>query len=239
MSMDDLSAIVLAGGRGTRIAGLYPGIPKPMIPAAGQPFLHWVTEWLLRRGVTDMVLSVGYMAAIVEDWAAAREAGLAGRARLSCVREARPLGTGGAVIACLDSCRDWVLVMNGDSLLDAGIGPLFRRVRDGGLDGAVIGVEVADAARFGSLEVGGDGLLRGFAEKRPGAGLINGGVYIFRKSIFDKFAKNQMMSMETDIFPALLADGASMAVDVCSGSFLDIGTPDSVVLANDFVAALF
>ncbi|EME71554.1 nucleotidyltransferase [Paramagnetospirillum caucaseum] len=237
--MEDLSAIVLAGGRGTRIAGLYPDIPKPMIPAAGQPFLHWVTEWLLRRGITDMVLSVGHMAGIVEDWAAARQAALAGRARLSCVREVRPLGTGGAVIACLDFCRDWVLVMNGDSLLDAGIGPLFHRVRDGGLDGAVIGVEVADAARFGSLEVGGDGLLRGFTEKRPGAGLINGGVYIFRKSIFDKFARNKMMSMETDIFPALLADGASMAVDVCSGSFLDIGTPDSVVLADDFVAALF
>ncbi|KIL99200.1 D-glycero-D-manno-heptose 1-phosphate guanosyltransferase [Paramagnetospirillum magnetotacticum MS-1] len=237
--MDDLSAIVLAGGKGTRIAGLYPDIPKPMIPAAGRPFLHWVTEWLVRRGVSDVVLSLGHKAEVIEDWAARRNAELKGRARLACLRESRPLGTGGAVIACLDSCRDWVLVMNGDSLLDAGIGPLFHRVQEAGLDGAIIGVDVPDASRFGSLTVGGDGLLRGFAEKRPGAGLINGGVYIFRKSIFDGFQRNEVMSMESDIFPALLAASASIVVDVCTGSFLDIGTPESVVLADEFVNILF
>lgn len=232
MSLPDLSAVVPAGGRGTRIAGLYPDLPKPMVPARGEPFLHWVAEWLRRRGIDHVVLSVGYRAEIIEAWAA-------GRPGVDCVREDMPLGTGGAVIACLGACRDWVLVTNGDSLLDAEIGPLFERVKAEGLDGAVIGVEVADAARFGSLEVDGRGLLRGFAEKRPGAGLVNGGVYIFRKSLFDIFPKDTTLSLETDILPTLLEGKSAIAVDICHGAFLDIGTPESATLIDSFINTMF
>ncbi len=232
--MDKVTAIVLAGGKGTRIAGLFPHIPKPMIPVRGEPFLHWVAQWLSRRGVGDILLSIGHMAGQIEDWAAGRPGGLA----LRTIMERAPLGTGGAVVSCLDLCGDWVLVLNGDSLLEVDVAGLVRRVREAGLDGAIVGIAVDDTSRYGSLAVDGEGRLAGFFEKRPGRGLINGGIYLFRKDLLAGFAAGTALSMETDVIPGLLAGGARLAVEVSPGPFLDIGTPESVVQAEAFIARL-
>ncbi|ARJ67203.1 hypothetical protein WV31_16780 [Magnetospirillum sp. ME-1] len=230
-----MTAVILAGGKGTRIAGLFPGIPKPMIPVAGQPFLHWVVRWLDQRGIGDIMISVGHLAGAIEQWAAGKPHGIT----LRTVAETEPLGTGGAVVSCLDACRDWVLVLNGDSLVEVDLAAMVERVRRDGLDGGVVGVRVADASRYGSLAVGPGFLLTGFAEKRAGAGLINAGVYLFRAELLRRFPSGQPLSMETDIMPALLAGGAHLAVEESTGPFLDIGTPESVVLAEDFVGGLF
>jgi NDP-sugar pyrophosphorylase family protein len=232
--MDNVTAIVLAGGKGTRIAGLFPGIPKPMIPVRGQPFLHWVVQWLAARGVGDIVLSIGHLAGQIESWAASNPGGLALRTAL----EQAPLGTGGAVVSCLDLCRDWVLVLNGDSLLEVDLAALVGRVEAAGLVGAIVGIGVEDTSRYGSLAVDGEGQLSGFYEKRPGRGLINGGIYLFRKALLAGFKTGTALSMETDIIPALLAGGARLAVEESPGPFLDIGTPESVVEAEAFIARL-
>lgn len=233
--LEAVTAVILAGGKGTRIAGLFPGIPKPMIPVAGQPFLHWVVRWLDQRGIGDIVLSIGHLAGAIEQWAAGRPHGIA----LRIIAEAQPLGTGGAVVSSLDACRDWVLVLNGDSLVEVDLAAMVCRVLRDGLDGGVVGVRVDDASRYGSLAVGSNSLLTGFAEKKAGAGLINAGVYLFRTELLRRFPMGQALSMETDIMPALLAGGARLAVEESGGPFLDIGTPESVVLAEDFVTGLF
>lgn len=233
--LEGVTAVILAGGKGTRIAGLFPGIPKPMIPVAGQPFLHWVVRWLDQRGIGDILISIGHLAGAIEQWAAGKPHGLA----LRTVAETEPLGTGGAVVSCLESCGDWVLVLNGDSLVEVDLAAMVGRVLRDGLDGGVVGVRVDDASRYGSLAVGADGRLTGFAEKRAGAGLINAGVYLFRADLLRRFPTGRALSMETDIMPALLAGGAALAVEESHGPFLDIGTPESVVLAEDFVGRLF
>ncbi|CUW38870.1 Putative Nucleotidyltransferase(Nucleotidyl transferase,11-234) [Magnetospirillum sp. XM-1] len=230
-----VTAVILAGGKGTRIAGLFPGIPKPMIPVAGQPFLHWVVRWLDQRGIGDIMVSIGHLAGAIEQWAAGKPHGI----NLRTVAETQPLGTGGAVVSCLDACRDWVLVLNGDSLVEVDLAAMAGRVMRDGLDGGVVGVRVDDSSRYGSLAVGPNSLLTGFAEKRAGAGLINAGVYLFRADLLRRFTPGQSLSMETDIMPALLAGGARLAVAESHGPFLDIGTPESVVLAEDFVTRLF
>lgn len=233
-----ITAVILAGGKGTRIAQLYPDIPKPMIPAAGQPFLHWVTAWLVENGVGDIVYSIGHMAGSIENWVAGGRATWPG-ARLRSATEPAPLGTGGAVRACLDLCGSWVVVANGDSLVKADLQPVLKRVAAEELDGAIIGLPMADTSRYGSLDADGQGLLRGFFEKRPGSGLINGGVYLFRRTMLERFPVNQPLSMETDIFPALLARGARLAVAASDQPFLDIGTPQSVTQAEDFIRTVF
>ncbi|KAF0110734.1 MAG: nucleotidyltransferase [Rhodospirillaceae bacterium] len=234
-----VTAIVLAGGKGTRIAGLYPDIPKPLIPAAGRPFLYWVTEWLVAEGLADIVYSVGHCADQIERWVAAQSAERGDAVRLRTVTESSPLGTGGGVRACLDLCAEWVVVSNGDSLCQASLGPVWRRITDEALDGALLARTVEDTHRYGSLDVDGSGRLCGFFEKRPGAGLINVGVAVFRRALLEPFPIGVPLSMESEVIPALIGRGANLGVVVGKGAFLDIGTPQSVGLAEGFIRTLF
>lgn len=227
-------AIVLAGGRGTRIADLFPDLPKPLVPAAGKPFLHWVCTWLAAGGVSGLTLSVGYRAAQVEAWAdtAAPAFGVPVR----CVREDVPLGTGGAVRLCLEGLGPDLLVCNGDSMVLADLRPAIDRFRTAPVDGVIVAVPVAEADRYGSLDVDADGMLRGFHEKRPGAGLINAGIYLFRRRLLEPLPTGVPLSLEQDILPDLLREGARIAVwSAGEQPFLDIGTPESVTQASAFI----
>jgi D-glycero-alpha-D-manno-heptose 1-phosphate guanylyltransferase len=227
-----ITAVVLAGGRGTRIADLYPGIPKPMVPVCGQPFLHWVTRWLIEQGITDIVYSTGYRAEQIAHWVDSAEGRW--KARLRCVAETQPLGTGGGVLQCLDLCAGHVLVVNGDSLTPVGLSPLISRAS--GCDGALLGVKVDDAARYGTLRLDRDGLLLEFAEKRAGAGIINAGVYLLSRSLLEPFPKGQNLSLEQELLPGLIAQGARLVCEVAeTAPFLDIGTPESVKQAEGFI----
>ena len=227
-----ITAVVLAGGRGTRIAGLYPDIPKPMVPVCGRPFLHWVTGWLAGQGIRDIVYSVGYRAEQIEQWVEGAQGNW--DVRLRCVRENEPLGTGGGVLQCLALCADRVLVVNGDSLTPIELAPLIARAAR--CDGALLGVKVQDAARYGTLTLNGDGRLLKFAEKRPGAGVINAGLYLLSRSLLEDFPRDRKLSMEEEILPSLIGRGVNLGCEVAENApFLDIGTPESVGQAEAFV----
>jgi NDP-sugar pyrophosphorylase family protein len=231
--LSEVTAIVLAGGKGSRLSSLYPDVPKPMVMTCGKPFLHWVTAWLVRQNVRDIVYSVGHRAEQIEAWVKSAQFGAG--VRLRCQREPAALGTGGAIVNCLTLCSDPLLALNGDSLALAPLASMVDRLNEQ-MDGVMRGVAVEDAARYGTLEVGADGLLRRFASNRPGRGLINGGFYLMRQRFFSG-TRAGPSSMENDLLPAALANGVRIAVDVPAQSpFLDIGTPESVVLAEAFIA---
>jgi D-glycero-alpha-D-manno-heptose 1-phosphate guanylyltransferase len=234
-SLSKITAVVLVGGKGKRLGDLYPKLPKPLVPAFGKPFLHWVTAWLIRQGVRDIVYSTGHLAGQIESWVDGVDFGSGVRLRYR--REMSPLGTGGGIAHCLDLCSDPVLVLNGDSLVLAPVALLAARLDDEEkMDGVIRGVVVDDAARYGSLEVGPDGLLHRIAEKRLARGLINGGVYLMRRRFFSNHMPPGPSSFENDVLPKALAGGAQIAVeDVARAPFLDIGTPESVVLAEAFI----
>lgn len=228
------TAVILAGGRGTRISHLFPELPKPLVPTAGRPFLHWVTEWLRLRGATDIVYSTGYRAEAIADWVAER--GTSGGLHLCCRAEPAPLGTGGGVLNCLTVCGEDILVVNGDSLADCDIAGGLARYRADRLDGMLFGVEMADASRYGTLAVDADDRLTAFHEKRPGAGLINAGIYLFKRSVLADFDASVASSIEFDIIPSLLAAGRRIGVHRSTNvAFLDIGTPETVEQATHFI----
>ncbi len=233
--LEGLTAVILAGGRGTRLASLIDNVPKPLVPVAGRPFLSWVTSWLIGQGVVDLVYSAGYLGEQIETWVAGLDFPEGVRAR--CRLEPSPLGTGGAVLACLDVCQDRVLVLNGDTLLVAELPPVMSRLRPDRLDGLIVGIPVDDASRFGTLEIGDDGLLRSFREKQPGAGIVNGGVYLFPRAVLQRFLPVRTMSLELDLLPDLLRQGARIAVVAVEAPFLDIGVPETLATAGDFVSA--
>jgi D-glycero-alpha-D-manno-heptose 1-phosphate guanylyltransferase len=230
--MENVTVVILAGGKGTRLQGLFPDLPKPLIPVAGEPFLYWLTDWIRRHGPRHFVYSTGYLANKIEEWAA--KSTLPGIER-RCRRELSPLGTGGGLMNCLDLCREWVLVANGDGLVMDGIDEILG-LRNHSFDGGLLGVEVPDTSRYGSLKVGNDGRLEGFVEKVPGEGIINGGLYLFRKDLLQQHFKPGRYSIETDVFPRLIEMGARLQVVARHNApFIDIGTPETVSQAEDFI----
>lgn len=231
-------AVILAGGLGTRIRDLYPHLPKPMVPAAGAPFIEWVLRYLAKQGVARSVVSLGHLAHVAEAYFVKRPAD---DCQITTLREPEPLGTGGAVhfAARLAADGDPLVVTNGDSLLLADLRPVWRQWADDSIDAVVLGLEMDDASRYGRLDVDGDGRLLCFSEKQPGAGLINAGTYFFRRRIIDRFPRRTPLSMERDVFPMLLAEGRRIMVHRCRAPFLDIGTPESVALADGFIRQHF
>jgi D-glycero-alpha-D-manno-heptose 1-phosphate guanylyltransferase len=229
---EGVTVVVLAGGKGTRLRGLYPKLPKPLVPVAGKPFLHWLTNWIASHGPSRFVYSTGYMADRIEAWSVDGEMPDLHR---FCRREEEPLGTGGGLLNCLDLCSDWIMVANGDGLVMGGIAEMLALAQTD-VDGGILGVDVPDTSRFGSLQVDDHGRLVGFAEKKEGAGLINGGLYIFRKSLLENFYRAGPVSIETELFPEMIAAGANLRVVARNDApFIDIGTPETVVQAEAFI----
>jgi NDP-sugar pyrophosphorylase family protein len=238
MRLENVHAVILAGGLGTRLRAILPDMPKPMAPVAGRPFVEWVARWLAASGVRSATVSTGYLGDMIEQHFAA---GPVPSIAVDCVREDRPLGTaGGFLCAARGSQRTpagW-LVLNGDSLVLANLDVLARRVDVDGADAAIVACRVADAGRYGQLDVAPDGRLRRFAEKRAdrtGSSLINGGVYLLRSTLLERFPTSTPLSFEHDVFPGWLAAGTPIAVSEADAPFLDIGTAESLARADDFI----
>ena len=234
--LSGVTAVLLAGGRGTRIAHLLPDVPKPMANVAGRPFIDWVLLQLARDGVVSFLLSTGHQGEIIEAHLAQVPVG---GIRTRCVREDVPCGTAGgflnAVRADPEPPHGGYLVVNGDSLVLTNVGLLVREAMRQGWHAALFGLVVEDAYRFGSLNVSGDGLLKGFNEKGASRGMINAGVYWFSPDCIARFPGQMPLSFEFDVFPALIAGGARIGVVTVEAPFIDIGTPESMAEAETFV----
>jgi D-glycero-alpha-D-manno-heptose 1-phosphate guanylyltransferase len=228
-------AVVLAGGFGTRVAHLLPGIPKPMAPVAGKPFLEWVVRCLARQGIPEVLLSTGHLAEVVERHFQPQPVpGVVTR----CFAENRPLGTAGGFLNAVRlsgaNPEAW-LVLNGDSLVFADLKLAAAELSNPAVAGVVIGCAMADASRYGTLAIGPAGELRGFTEKRPGKGVINAGIYLLRDSLVRQFPGTLPLSFEQEVFPELIGRGFLLKVHPVEAPFLDIGTPASLRQAEEFV----
>jgi len=230
----EIAALILAGGFGTRIKHLAPDLPKPMIPIHGKPFLEWVVLQLSSQGIEEFVLSTGYLAEKVAEYFDRQPVP---GAHVKCAVEKEPLGTGGAILynlSKLDVMRPWILAGNGDSMVRFDLDEMLAQVGDG-VEGVILGLRQDDCSRFGKLSVAA-GRLLGFAEKAPGPGVINAGVYLLRRSALQAFPASYPMSIEKDYFPARLAAGGVYHVVETAGPFLDIGTPESLAMADQWIA---
>lgn len=232
---EQITAVVLAGGFGTRIKHLLGELPKPMAPVNGRPFVEWVVRYLAAQGIRNVIFSTGHLAETVEQHFAPQPVK---NVRAACVPETTPLGTAGGFLHAAGSAKEkpaaW-LVLNGDSLVVAPLADLFSALDEPENEGAILGVPMADASRFGTLSQNAGGDLTGFNEKKPGAGNINAGVYLFRSSALKKFPAKTPLSFETDVFPALICGGARLKIVLSAAPFIDIGTPESLPQAEDFI----
>ena len=189
-------AIVLAGGFGTRLAHVVPGVCKPMAPVAGRPFLRFVMDQLAANGIERAVVADGYRKEQIEEYFKGFYRGM----DVVYSPEDNPLLTGGAVRQALARCEgEWVFVMNGDTWLDVNFDAM-EAAADHASENvkAVIAVKrMRDFERYGTADVDDSGIITAFHEKRPCAeGLINAGVYLVRKDALDGMPRK--FSLESD-----------------------------------------
>lgn len=232
---EQITAVILAGGFGTRIKHLLGDLPKPMALVSGRPFVEWVVRYLAAQGIRDVILSTGHLAETVEKHFAPQPVK---NVRVSCLPETTPLGTAGGFLNAVRSTEQkpaaW-LVLNGDSLVVAPLDKFFASLDQPENDGAILGVPMTDASRFGTISQNTADDLTGFNEKKPGAGNINAGVYLFRNATLKKFPAQTPLSFELDVFPALIHGGTRLKAVLSKAPFLDIGTPESLPQAEEFV----
>jgi D-glycero-alpha-D-manno-heptose 1-phosphate guanylyltransferase len=236
-----MEAILLAGGMGTRLAGRLQGVPKPMAPVADRPFLEFPLGQLERAGCTRAILSVSHLHGVIQEHFGAEFHGV----RIDYAVEEKPLGTGGAIRMALRMAREpSVLVLNGDTFLDADYGALlrFHQQRHAALSMAV--TQCADVARYGGVtidsirtEMGGVEMrVTGFQEKgRAGAGWINAGAYAMDKDMPWPPELPEKFSFETDFLGHQMTRIAPAAYPV-NGFFLDIGVPEDLDRAQTELA---
>ncbi|MEU9865639.1 NDP-sugar synthase [Streptomyces sp. NPDC047971] len=228
-------AILLVGGKGTRLRPLTVNTPKPMVPAAGVPFLTHQLARARAAGVTHVVLATSYLAEVFEPHFGDGSAlGLS----LEYVTEEEPLGTGGAirnVASRLHSgADDPVLVFNGDILTGLDIQALVAAHADSGADVSLHLTRVDDPRAFGLVPTDPTGRVTAFLEKPQTpeeivTDQINAGAYVFRRSVIDTIPAGRPVSVERETFPELLASGAHLQGLVDSTYWLDLGTPQAFV----------
>ncbi len=226
-----MEAVVLAGGFGSRLRQVVSDVPKPMAPVAGRPFLEYLLSSLAMHGFKRVILSVGYLAEIIVSHFGELYQGL----ELFYEIENTPLGTGGAVRAGIQHCRDdHVFIFNGDTFLNLEISSVETHWQ---LHGApiIVAREVSDTARYGRLNVQ-NGRVVGFFEKGTSVpGLINAGCYVLSRHSLDSFAVGLPFSLETD-FLANAIKRMSFNCFVTQGHFIDIGVPEDYERAQTELA---
>ncbi|MDT3439040.1 NDP-sugar synthase [Pseudofrankia sp. BMG5.37] len=227
-----MDAVMLVGGKGTRLRPLTMSAPKPMLPVAGVP----VTAHMLARardaGIDRVVLATSYKAEVFEEYFGDGSAlGL----ELAYVTETEPLGTGGAIrnVAGFLRCGpdDPVVIFNGDILSGLDIQALIARHTDSGAAVTLHLTEVEDPRAFGVVPTDEHGRVKEFLEKtlEPPTNLINAGCYVFRRSVIDDIPAGRPVSVERETFPGLLAAGVPIVAYPDSTYWLDLGTPAAFV----------
>jgi NDP-sugar pyrophosphorylase family protein len=238
LDMSRWTAVVLAGGLGTRLRKVCPDAPKPLAPVLGRPFLDWLLTYLRACGLRRAVISTGYRADQFEAYNGGRRVpGL----DLSTARELEALGTAGGFCHAVETAQlgNNLVALNGDSLVLAPLQPILQDFARHSADAAIIAVRVEDASRYGTLDLDASGWVRGFREKQPGAGLANAGIYLFHEPVIASFPKKRPLSFESEVFPHLIASGHTIRGYRCAGPFLDIGVPESLAHAPAFLSSHF
>jgi NDP-sugar pyrophosphorylase family protein len=222
-----MKAILLAGGKGTRLRPLTVHTPKPIVPIFNRPFLYYQID-LLRQvpAIDEVILSLNYQPRRIEEIFGDGE-GLGMRVRY--VVEPIPLGTGGAVRYAGDSLTDSVVVFNGDVLTNVDLPALLRLHRERKAKATIVLTPVDNPRAYGLVETDPGGRVLRFLEK-PGedeitCNTINAGIYVLEPDTFDRIPKDTAWSIERSFFPSLIERGETFIAYVHDGYWIDIGTP--------------
>lgn len=223
-----MKAILLAGGKGTRLRPLTIHTPKPIVPIFDRPFLHYQLDLLKQvPEIDEVILSLNYQPRRIEEiFGDGGDSGLA----IKYVVEPAPLGTAGAVRYAGDSLRESVVVFNGDVLTEVNLAEVIALHRARGAKATIVLTPVENPTAYGLVETDADGNILRFLEKpKPDeitCNTINAGIYVLEPDTFDRIPKDTPWSIERSFFPSLIERHEPFVAYVYRGYWIDIGTPE-------------
>ena len=218
-------ALILAAGKGTRLASLQLGVPKPMAPINGKPFLDFQLRWLKKSGIQKVVICISNSGNIIEKrYKSGRSYGITIRYS----REKEPRGTLITIKKALPMLEGDFFIINGDTAINFNPTVLIKPHRRYQSAGTLALVRKQNVSRYGAVIRDNEGRITRFIEKGiQGPGLVYAGVMITNKEkIFPFVRKSRGVSFEHDVFTQIAKKGTLYGV-ACRGSFWDIGTPES------------
>lgn len=229
-----MHAVVLVGGRGTRLRPLTDTVPKPMLPVGNRPMIRCLVERLAPQGITEVTLGLGFRP---EPFAAAFPDGRCGEVRVHYAVEPHPLDTAGAIAfaARFSGITERFVVINGDVICDVDLASLVATHDRTGAEVTLHLTPVPDPSEFGVVEVEPSGQVRRFLEKpAPGttdSRLISAGTYVCEPALLERIPADTPISVEREVFPVLVAEERLFAVGT-EDYWLDTGRPDQYLQAN-------
>jgi len=223
-----MKAILLAGGKGTRLRPLTVHTPKPIVPIFSRPFLHYQLDLLKQvPDIDEVILSLNYQPRRIEEvFGDGSDAGI----KIRYVVEPFPLGTAGAVKYAGDKLTESVVVFNGDVLTQLDLGAVIRLHRERGARATIVLTPVDNPSAYGLVETDSAGNILRFLEKPKPEEIttnhINAGIYVLEPETFDRIPSDVAWSIERSYFPSLVERGETFVAYLYDGYWIDIGTPE-------------
>ncbi len=237
-----MQALILAGGKGTRLRPLTVYTPKPIVPVLNRPLLLYQLEILARAGITDITLSLSYHPDKIED---VLGDGSDFGVRLRFLTEPSPMGTAGAFKFAAGSIRETTIVFNGDILTDIDVARVIATHHSKKAEATIVLAPVDDPSKFGLVETAKDGKVLRFLEKPSPEKLaeiklntMNAGIYVLEPSLLDLIPAAENRSFEYDVFPSVIKNQQPFFAHVLVNEYWrDLGTPSSYLAAHhDFLS---
>jgi mannose-1-phosphate guanylyltransferase/mannose-1-phosphate guanylyltransferase/phosphomannomutase len=235
-----MQAVIIAGGKGTRLRPLTYGCPKPMLPLVDRPFLEWMINRCREASVCDILLNVQYQARQVIDYFGD---GDRFGVKIRYIEESTPLDTAGAIkLAEPYFTGESLIVFNADILTNLDLLGLIKFHKETKADATLTLTRVDDIKPFGLVEINPENQVQAFREKpnpeqaveflAQGIDTINAGTYVLEPKIFDIYPIGEPLSFERKVFPDVLERGLKMMGFVSEGYWMDMGTPEKYYQAQ-------
>ena len=226
------TAVILAGGLGTRLKAVVPNLPKPMAPINGRPFLEHLMDYWIDQGIKKFILSVCYKKEII----AARFRTTYCDADIEYAYESEPLGTGGGMLLAANCLENPFLLLNGDTFFEVNL-KILSNFHDKSNSDFTFSLFKADLDyRYGGVEIDlHDGRVKNLIEKCKIGGYSNGGVYIINPKIIKKYQLQKYYSLEMGIIRNLLESNNKLFGLIFESKFIDIGVPFDYYRAQEIL----
>lgn len=226
-----LTAIILAGGLGTRLKSIVPNLPKPMAPILDRPFLEYLMDYWINQGISHFILSVGYQKEVIMSHFSDEYHG----ASIEYSIEESPIGTGGGLIKAAQKLSDPFLLLNGDTFFEVDLREMIDFHHYKKSDWTLSIIKLNQSNRYMGIEMNSNGKIISLDSiQDQNSQLSNGGVYLINPSVLEKikWKPDLNISLESQILPNFLSTDANLFGIEFTGKFIDIGVPEDFYRAQ-------
>ena len=225
------TAIVLAGGLGTRLKGVLKGLPKPMAPIRDRPFLEYQMDFWIDQGISRFILSVGHLNQKISSHFGDSYRSV----QINYVQENTPLGTGGGLLMAAKNLAEPFLLLNGDTFFEVDLNDLCLFHNEHDAEWTMSLFRSKDLDRYMGVGLAKTGEILVLKSKESQIDLlVNGGVYLINPSAISRLNLNPGIksSLENQLLPSFLSLGGGLFGIECYGKFIDIGVPEDYYRAQ-------